>query len=68
MPNGTMPPCIDVAKLPPLITTETTAAILSCSKSQVRRMCTTGQIKASKVGVDWRINTRALLAKYGLEG
>lgn len=68
MPNGNTPPCIDMAGLPPLINTETTAAILSCSKAQVRRMCAAGQIKASKVGVDWRINTRALLAKYGLEG
>lgn len=56
----------DVSTLPPLITTGTAAALLSCSAAMVRRMCASGELKASKIGVDWRVNTRDLLERFGL--
>lgn len=52
--------------LGPLIKTETAAALLDASSRKVRSMCATGEIKAVKVGTDWRINTAAFLAQFGI--
>ena len=55
-----------ITQLPPLITTRQAAALLSCSPQKVTHMCREGQLKAARVGSDWRINSAALLKMYGL--
>lgn len=57
---------VDRANLGPLIKTEVAAALLDASPRKVRDMCATGEIKAVKVGTDWRINTAAFLEQFGI--
>lgn len=57
---------IDRATLGPLIKTETAAALLDASSRKVRDMCAKGEIKAIKVGSDWRVNTAAFLEQFGI--
>lgn len=59
-------PMTDPATLGPLIKVETAAALLDASGRKVRDMCAKGEIKAVKVGSDWRINTAALLNQFGI--
>lgn len=33
----------------------------------IRRMCERGEVKATKVGSDWRINVAELCAQYGID-
>lgn len=41
------------------------AAILNVSRQTVKRMIVRGDIQATKVGLQWRINRRALLTLAG---
>lgn len=54
------------ATLAPLITVPTAAKLIYASEGKVRAMCRTGEIKAVKVGKNWRVNAAALLAQFGL--
>lgn len=57
----------DRPTLGPLIMTKDAAALLSCSRQKVADMCRKGEIKAVKLGMDWRINTAALIEQFGIE-
>ena len=57
---------VDRANLGPLIKTKVAAALLDISPRKVRDMCAKGEIKAVKVGTDWRINTAAFLEQFGI--
>lgn len=56
----------DHMMLGPLIKTEVAAKLLSCTTRKVSDMCKKGEIKAVKVGSDWRINTAAFLEQFGI--
>ncbi|MDO4796902.1 MAG: helix-turn-helix domain-containing protein [Coriobacteriales bacterium] len=57
---------VDTVTLPPLIKTKTAAFVTDSDVRTMRRMCERGEIKATKIGSEWRINSAALLSKYGL--
>lgn len=57
----------DRPTLGPLIKVGTAAALLDASGRKIRSMCASGEIKAVKVGSDWRINTAAFLEQFGIE-
>ena len=59
-------PTTDRATLGPLIKVGTAAAIIDASPRKVRDMCAKGEVKAVKVGTDWRINTAAFLEQFGI--
>ena len=59
-------PTTDRAALGPLIRVGTAATLLDASARKVRDMCAKGEIKAVKVGSDWRINTAAFLNQFGI--
>jgi excisionase family DNA binding protein len=42
------------------------AAILDTTGFTVRRLCRSGELKAVKVGQQWRVNRAALMAYAGL--
>ncbi|MDO4539036.1 MAG: helix-turn-helix domain-containing protein [Coriobacteriales bacterium] len=50
-----LPPLELVAKLPPLLTINQAAKTGAASARMLRKMCANNQIKAIKVGSDWRI-------------
>ena len=52
--------------LGPLIKTSDAAELLSCTTRKISDMCKKGEIKAIKVGSDWRINTAAFLDQFGI--
>ena len=54
------------ATLGPLIKVNTAAELLNVSGRKVRDMCAKGEIRAVKVGTDWRINTAAFLEQFGI--
>lgn len=56
----------DHMTLGPLITTKDAAALLACTTRKISDMCAKGEIKAVKVGSDWRINTAAFLEQFGI--
>ena len=56
----------DRTTLPPLITTETAAQFVAASRRKITDMCKRGEIKAVKLGSDWRINTAAFLEQFGI--
>ena len=49
----------------PFMTSKAAAELLSCSSRKITDMCRKGEIKAVRVGSDWRINTRAFLEQFG---
>lgn len=57
----------DTRRLPPLITVPMAAEILSCSPRKVQAMCASGELKAKKLGTDWRINSRHLCELFGID-
>lgn len=61
-----MPTAYNREGMGPLIKVETAAALLDASGRKVRDMCAKGEIKAVKVGADWRINTAAFLEQFGI--
>lgn len=48
------------------ITTKTAAQVLAMTTRKVQDMCAKGEIKAIKIGSDWRINTAAFLEQFGI--
>ena len=60
-------PIVDPAKLGPMITTKTASALLAMTDRKIRDMCVKGEVKAVKVGSDWRINTAAFLSQFGID-
>lgn len=56
----------DYTTLGPLIKTSTAAELLSCTSRKISDMCKKGEIKAVRVGSDWRINTAAFLKQFGI--
>lgn len=56
----------DRMTLGPMIKTSDAAALLACTTRKVSDMCAKGEIKAVKVGSDWRINTTAFLEQFGI--
>lgn len=56
----------DRTTLGPLIKTSDAAELLSCTTRKISDMCKKGEIKAVKVGSDWRINTAAFLDQFGI--
>lgn len=57
---------IDRPTFGPLIKTSDAAALLACTTRKITDMCRKGEIKAVKVGSDWRINTSAFLDQFGI--
>ena len=57
----------DVAQLPALIDMTTTMALLGVSRRYACVLAREGKFIATKVGRDWRVNTRSLLAYAGLD-
>lgn len=56
----------DRTTLPPLITSEVAAQLVAGSTRKITDMCKRGEIKAVKLGHDWRINTAAFLEQFGI--
>ena len=56
----------DRMTLGPLIKTSDAASLLACTTRKISDMCAKGEIKAVKVGSDWRINTTAFLEQFGI--
>ena len=56
----------DKTVLGPLLTSKDVAALLAVTTRKVTDMCGTGEIKAVKVGSEWRINTVAFLEQFGI--
>lgn len=56
----------DRMTLGPMITTKDAAVLLACTTRKISDMCAKGEIKAVKVGSDWRINTAAFLEQFGI--
>lgn len=56
----------DQMTLGPLIKTSDAATLLDCTTRKISDMCVKGEIKAVKVGSDWRINTAAFLEQFGI--
>lgn len=52
---------------PPLIKVGTAAALLDASPRKVRGMCSSKEIKAVKIGSDWRVNAAALAEQFGID-
>jgi len=57
----------DRPTLGPLIKACDAAKLLCCTPRKITDMCRKGEIKAVKVGTDWRINTAAFLEQFGIE-
>jgi excisionase family DNA binding protein len=57
---------INLDTLPPAIPVATAANMLAVHAATIRNMCRKGSIKAVKVGTDWRINTAAFRAQFGI--
>lgn len=58
----------EIANLPALIDTHAAARLLGCSEHYVGELCSRGEIRATRIGRRWRINTAALLGQLGIEG
>ncbi len=52
---------------PPLTKVGIVATLLDASPRKVRDMCAKGEIKAVKIGSDWRVNTVALAEQFGID-
>lgn len=57
---------IDLDTLPPLIDVRTAAAIRGNSPKFMRDMLRRGEVRGSKLGDSWRINTHEFLLQCGL--
>lgn len=57
---------INAPTLGPLIKSSEAAELLACTSRKITDMCRKGEIKAVKVGSDWRINTAAFLEQFGI--
>ena len=57
-----------VRSLPPLITVRQAEAMGAACGRQLRKMCASGELAATKVGSDWRIARDPFLRRFGLAG
>lgn len=55
-----------IPTLPPLLTIKQAVGMGVCSDRMLRKMCANGDIKATKVGTDWRIARDPFLRQFGL--
>jgi hypothetical protein len=55
-----------VGNLPPLITIRQAEETGAASARTLRRMCTKGDLRATKAGADWRIARDPFLRRFGL--
>lgn len=53
--------------LPPMLNSNQAAEVANLSQRTINRMCSTGKLKAVKVGSIWRINRDNLLAFLELD-
>ena len=51
--------------VPALIDIEQTSILLGLSIESVRRYCVTGDIPATQIGKQWRIDKQLLMKKFG---
>lgn len=59
-------PTIDISCLPPLIDVGTAARIRGNSPKFIRDLLRRGEIRGTKLGASWRVNTADFLAQCGL--
>lgn len=55
-----------VTMLPPLITIRQAVDMGAASERKLRLMCQKGEVRATKVGTDWRIARDPFLRQFGL--
>lgn len=55
-----------VAVLPPLLTIRQAEGTGAASARTLRRMCMRGELRATKIGSDWRIARDPFLRRFGL--
>lgn len=53
---------------PGVVTTSEAAQFLGCHPKTVRNLCQNGELRAIKLGAEWRIPTQALEEFVGNEG
>ncbi len=56
----------DGQRLRPLESTATIAKISGRTARGIRKMCERGDLKATKMGKVWAVNTKAFLLQFGL--
>lgn len=61
-------PITSIDGLPLLLTVSQAAATGAASGRKIRQMCVDGELRATKVGSDWRIGHDAFLRHFGLIG
>ena len=55
-----------IASLPPLITIKQAESTGAASGRTLRKMCQRGELRATKVGTDWRIARDPFLRRFAL--
>lgn len=61
-----MPADALLASLPPLLTIEQAQSTGAASGRMLRKMCANGDLRATKVGTNWRIARDPFLRRFGL--
>jgi excisionase family DNA binding protein len=61
-----LPADVLASTLPPLITIGQAEALGAASGRKLRKMCATGELRATKVGTDWRIARDQFFRRFGL--
>lgn len=61
-----LPPEVIVTLLPPMLTVRQAAGTGVASARMLRKMCADGDIRAMKVGSDWRIARDPFFRQFGL--
>jgi hypothetical protein len=61
-----LPTDVLVTQLPPLMTIGQAEATGAACGRQLRKMCANGELKATKVGTDWRIARDPFFRHFGL--
>ena len=56
----------DVLDLPSVLSCDEAAEVAGVPARTMRHLCETGEVKASKLGRTWRVNTTALLSSLGV--
>ena len=59
-------PITSIDSLPLLLTVAQAEATGAASGRKIRQMCADGELKATKIGSDWRIGRDAFLRHFGL--
>lgn len=58
---------VNLDALPGLLTCEEAAQLARCSARHIARMCERGELRASKIGKGWKVNTHDLLIYLDLK-